>query len=97
MSAEPRSRELIANELESLVRDSRLAPALADAASLDALLKMMLETGAHSIVVTGTLRVLAAAAGASSLVREMLTRDDSRGCRIMRTLRLVFHPQARIR
>ena len=97
MSAEPRSREMIAHELESLVRDSRLAPALADAASLDALLKTVLETGAHSIVVTGTLRVLAAAAGASSLVREMLTRDDSRGCRIMRTLRLVFHPQARIR
>lgn len=97
LSSDPRSREAIAIELENLARDPRLAQVLADAASLDSLLQAALETSAPVNVVTGTLRVLAAAAGASLPVREMLILEDARGCRMMRTLRLVFHPQSRVR
>ena len=88
--------ELVA-ELEITVRDERLAAALADPRTLDALIRVALEQGSHVTVVTGAIQILAEATGACRLVRDALSREDGRGGRIAQLLGLAFHPRRRIR
>ena len=83
--------ELVA-ELEITVRDERLAAALADPRTLDALIRVALEQGSHVTVVTGAIQILAEATGACRLVRDALSREDGRGGRIVQLLGLAFHP-----
>ena len=91
------SRDKLIAELEIVMSDERLAAVLADPAMLDALLKLAVDSATHVAVVAGALRVLASACGASSLVRDLLTKEDGHGGRVTRLFGLVFHPQRRIR
>lgn len=92
-----KSREELVAELEITVRDERLAAALADPRTLDALIRVALEQGSDATVVTGAIRILAEATGACRLVRDALSREDGRGGRIAQLLGLAFHPRRRIR
>ena len=92
-----KSREELTAELEIMTSDERLASVLADPTLLDALIKLTIESSAQVSVITGGIRILSAASGASILVRDMLSREDGRGGRIAQLLGLVFHPQRRIR
>ena len=90
-------RDQLLAELEIMMRDERLATVLADPSLLESLIKLTLDQGSHVNVVAGALRILAAAIGASTLVRDILSREDGRGGRVTQLLGLVFHPQRRIR
>ena len=92
-----KSKEELVAELEITVRDERLAAALADPRTLDALIRVALEQGSDVTVVTGAIRILAEATGACRLVRDALSREDGRGGRIAQLLGLAFHPRRRIR